>query len=117
TGHAARPRRSPRNCQHALWGPFGAEWWLRDREAAPDGLDDRTRASHRIAHCLPPELERALRSIHLRLQAYATSATRSCRIGATAIRTASKAPVVRPLPGARPIDRILPLRTHRVVPD
>jgi len=83
------------------------KWWGRYLQAGPEGLYDLTRAHHHVAQRIPPELERAILSIRRRLQAHATPATRYCLIGATAIRAELKAPGVRPLPGARTIERVL----------
>ena len=83
------------------------KWWGRYLQAGPEGLYDLTRAHHHVAQRIPPELERAILSIRRRLQAHATPATRYCLIGATAIRAELKALGVRPLPGARTIERVL----------
>ena len=71
-----------------------------------EGLYDLTRARH-VAPRIDPALERAILSIRRRLQAHATPATRYCLIGATAIRAELKALGIRPLPGARTIERVL----------
>jgi hypothetical protein len=59
-------------------------------QAGPDGLYDRTRACHQAPQRLPPELERAILRIRRRLRAHAAPATRSCLIGARAIRAELK---------------------------
>jgi len=83
------------------------KWWGRSLQAGPDGLDDLTRANRHVAQRIPPELERALRTIRRRLQAHATPATRYSRTGATAIGAELKAPGIRPLPCERTIARVL----------
>src|SRR5207248_5870904 len=83
------------------------KWWGRYVQAGPEALYDRTRAHHHVAQRIPPELERAIRSLRRRLQAHTTPATRYCLIGATAIRAELKALGVRPLPAARTIERVL----------
>jgi putative transposase len=83
------------------------KWWGRYLQAGPEGLYDRTRANHQGAQRIPPELERAILSIRRRLQAHASPATRYSLIGAAAIRAELKALGIRPLPGARTIDRVL----------
>src|SRR3954465_21874 len=83
------------------------KWWGRYLQAGPEGLYDLTRANHHVAQRIPPELERALLTIRRRLQAHATPATRYCLTGAAAILAELKALGVRPLPGARTIDRVL----------
>jgi putative transposase len=81
--------------------------WHRYLEAGPDGLDDRTRASHHIAQRIPPERERTILSVRRRLQAHATPATRYSLIGAPAILAELKRLGVRPLPCERTIERVL----------
>jgi putative transposase len=83
------------------------KWWGRYLQAGPEGLYDRTRANHQVAQRIPPELERAILSIRRRLQAHASPATRYRLIGAAAILAELKALGIRPLPGARTIDRVL----------
>jgi putative transposase len=83
------------------------KWWGRYLQAGPEGLYDLTRANHHVARRIPPELERAILSIRRRLQAHASPATRYCLTGAAAILAELKALGVRPLPGARTIDRVL----------
>jgi putative transposase len=83
------------------------KWWGRYLQAGPEGLYDLTRAHHHVAQRIPPELERAILSIRRRLQAHATTATRYCLTGAAAILAELKALGVRPLPGARTIERVL----------
>ena len=83
------------------------KWWRRYLETGPEGLYDLTRANHHVARHIPPELERAIRSIRRRLQAHATPATRYSLIGATAIRAELKALGIRPLPCERTIQRVL----------
>jgi putative transposase len=82
-------------------------WWRRYLEDGPEGLYDRTRASHHVARRIPPELERAILSIRRRLQAHASPATRYSLIGATAILAELKALNIRPLPCERTIERVL----------
>src|SRR5262249_4047687 len=83
------------------------KWWGRYLQAGPEGLYDLTRAHHHIAQRIPPELERAILSIRRRLPAHATPATRYCLTRAAAILPELKALGVRPLPGARTIERVL----------
>jgi putative transposase len=83
------------------------KWWGRYLQAGPEGLYDLTRANHHVTRRIPPELERAILSIRRRLQAHAAPATRYCLTGAAAILAELKALGVRPLPGARTIDRVL----------
>jgi hypothetical protein len=83
------------------------KWWGRYLQAGPEGLYELTRAHHHVAQRLPPELERAILSIRRRLQAHASPATRYCLTGAAAILAELKALGVRPLPGARTIERVL----------
>src|SRR5262245_15159125 len=83
------------------------KWWHRYLEAGPEGLYDRTRATHHIALHIPPELERTILSIRRRLQAHATPATRYSPIGAPAILAELKSLGVRPLPCERTIERVL----------
>jgi putative transposase len=83
------------------------KWWGRYLQAGPEGLYDLTRANHHVAQRISPELERTILSIRRRLQAHATPATRYCLTGATAILAELKALGVRPLPGARTIERVL----------
>src|SRR6516165_10823643 len=83
------------------------KWWGRYLQAGPEGLYDRTRANHQVAQRIPPEWERAILSIRRRLQAHALPATRYRLIGAAAILAELKALGIRPLPGARTIDRVL----------
>src|SRR5207248_475466 len=71
------------------------KWWGRYVQAGPEALYDRTRAHHHVAQRIPPELERAIRSIRRRLQAHTTPATRYCLIGATALRAELKALGIR----------------------
>jgi hypothetical protein len=87
--------------------PWFHKWWGRYLQAGPEGLYDLTRARHHIAQHIPPELERAIRSIGRRLQAHATPATRYSLIGGMAIRAEPKALGIRPLPAARTIERVL----------
>jgi transposase InsO family protein len=83
------------------------KWWGRYLQDGPEGLYDLTRANHHVAQRIPPELERAILSIRRRLQAHATPATRYGLTGAPAILAERKALGVRPLPGARTIERVL----------
>jgi transposase InsO family protein len=83
------------------------KWWGRYLQAGPEGLYDLTRAHHHLAQRIPPELERSILAIRRRLQAHATPATRYCLTGAGAILAELKALGVRPLPGARTIERVL----------
>jgi transposase InsO family protein len=83
------------------------KWWGRYLQAGPEGLYDLTRANHHVAQRIPPELERAILSIRRRLQAHASPATRYCLTGAAAILAELKTLGVRPLPGARTIERVL----------
>jgi transposase InsO family protein len=83
------------------------KWWGRYLQAGPEGLYDLTRAHHHVAQRIPPELERAILSIRRRLQAHATPATRYSLTGAAAILAELKALSIRPLPGARTIERVL----------
>jgi Homeodomain-like domain len=83
------------------------KWWGRYLQAGPEGLYELTRAHHHVAQRIPPELERAILSIRRRLQAHASPATRYCLTGAAAILAELKALGVRPLPGARTIERVL----------
>jgi transposase InsO family protein len=82
-------------------------WWRRYLEAGPEGLDDRTRANHRVAQHISPELERAILSIRRRLQAHASPATRYSLTGAAVILAELKALGLRPLPCARTVERVL----------
>jgi hypothetical protein len=84
-----------------------AERWGRYLQAGPDGLYDRTRANHRVADRISPELERTILSIRRRLQAHASPATRYCLTGAATIRAELKTLGVRPLPCERTIERVL----------
>src|SRR3954463_7622733 len=81
--------------------------WGRYLQAGPEGLYDLTRAHHQVAQRLSPELERTILSIPRRIQAHASPATRYNLTGATAILAELKALSVRPLPGRRPIERVL----------
>jgi transposase InsO family protein len=83
------------------------KWWGRYLQAGPEGLYDLTRAHTHFAQRLAPELERAILSIRRRLQAHATPATRYSLTGALAILAELKALGIRPLPGARTIERVL----------
>jgi transposase-like protein len=83
------------------------KWWRRYLEDGPDGLYDLTRANRHVAQRLPPELERAIRSVRRRLQAHATPATRYRLIGATAIPSELQTLGIRPLPNERTIERVL----------
>jgi putative transposase len=83
------------------------QWWRRYLEAGPEGLYDLTRANHHVAQRIPPDPERAILSVRRRLQAHASPATRSSRVGTTAIRAARKALNIRPLPSPRTIERVL----------
>src|SRR3954468_19737720 len=83
------------------------KWWGRYLQAGPEGLYDLTRANHHVAQRIPPELERAILSVRRRLQAHATPAPRYCPTGAAAILAELKVLGVRPLPGARTIERVL----------
>jgi transposase InsO family protein len=83
------------------------KWWGRYQQAGPGGLYDLTRANHRGARRIPPELERAILSVRRRLQAHASPATRYCLTGAAAIRAELKALGIRPLPCERTIERVL----------
>src|SRR5215468_2314523 len=83
------------------------KWWRRYLESGAEGLYDLTHATHHIAQRIPPELERTIISIRRRLQAHATPATRYCLTGAPAILAELKALGIRPLPGARTIERVL----------
>src|SRR5437899_2825256 len=83
------------------------KWWRRYLETGAEGLYDLTHATPHVAQRIPPELERAILSIRRRLQAHASPATRYCLTGAAAILAELKALGVRPLPGARTIDRVL----------
>jgi putative transposase len=83
------------------------KWWGRYLQAGPEGLYDLTRANHHVAQRIPPELERAILSIRRRLQAHASPASRYCLTGAAAILAELKILGVRPLPGARTIERVL----------
>jgi hypothetical protein len=69
-----------------IWSALG-----RYLEAGPDGLYALTRANHRIAQRIPPELERAILSVRRRLQTHATPATRYSLVGAPAILAELKA--------------------------
>jgi transposase InsO family protein len=83
------------------------KWWGRYLQAGPEGLYDLTRAHHHVTQRIPPELESAILAIRRRLQAHATPATRYCLTGAAAILAELKALGIRPLPGARTIERVL----------
>src|SRR4051794_24900608 len=83
------------------------KWWGRYLQAGPEGLYDLTRANHHVAQRIPPELERTILSVRGRLQAHATPAPRYCLTGAAAILAELKVLGVRPLPGARTIERVL----------
>jgi hypothetical protein len=91
------------------------KWWRRSLEPGPEGLYDPTRADRHSARRLSPELERTILTIRRRLRAPATPATRSSLIGAGAIRAELKRLGVRPLPGERAIERVLP-RHGRTAP-
>ena len=59
------------------------KWWNRYLEFGPDGLFDLTRANHRVAQRIAPELERTILTIRRRLQARALPDTRYQLIGAS----------------------------------
>ena len=83
------------------------KWWGRYLQAGPDGLYDLTRANHRVAQRIPPELERTILTIRRRLQAHASPASRYCLTGAASIRAELKALGIHPLPCERTIERVL----------
>src|SRR5512135_3192366 len=82
-------------------------WWRRYIESGAEGLYDLTRANHKVAQRISPELERTILSIRRRLQAHASPGTRYRLIGADAILAELKGLNVRPLPGRRTIERVL----------
>jgi transposase InsO family protein len=83
------------------------KWWHRYLESGIEGLYDLTHATHHVAQCISPELERTILSIRRRLQAHASPATRYRLIGAPAILAELKALDIRPLPNPRTIERVL----------
>src|SRR5262249_38316551 len=83
------------------------KWWRRYLEAGPEGLDDLTRARHRVAPRIPPELERAILTVRRRLQAHATPATRYSLVGATPTLAELRTLGLRPLRCERTIERVL----------
>jgi hypothetical protein len=83
------------------------KWWRRYLQHGPEGLYDLTRANHRVAQHISPELERAILSVRRRLQAHATPATRYSLVGAPAILAELKRLGVRQLPCERTIERVL----------
>jgi transposase InsO family protein len=83
------------------------KWWGRYLQAGPEGLYDLTRANHRAAQRIPPELERTILTIRRRLQAHAAPASRYCLTGAASIRAELKSLGIRPLPCERTIERVL----------
>jgi hypothetical protein len=81
-------------------------WWRRYRSHGPNGLFDLTRSnvqSRRIS----AELERMIVSIRRRLASQAHPGTRYSLIGASSILSELQNLHIRPLPGARTVERVL----------
>lgn len=81
-------------------------WWRRYRSHGPNGLFDLTRSnvqSRRIS----AELERMIVSIRRRLASHAHPGTRYSLIGASSILSELQNLHIRPLPGARTVERVL----------
>jgi hypothetical protein len=83
------------------------KWWRRYLEAGPEGLYDRTHATHHVAQRIASARERAILSIRRRLQAHAAPATGYRLVGAPAILAELKALGICPVPNARTVERVL----------
>ncbi len=81
-------------------------WWRRYQAMGVAGLYDQTRANHQPPR-IPPDVERTILNIRLRLESQQHPQTRYSLIGASAILAELKALRVNPLPCERTIERVL----------
>jgi diadenosine tetraphosphatase ApaH/serine/threonine PP2A family protein phosphatase len=82
------------------------KWWRRYLDVGAEELDDRTRAHSNVASRIPPELERAIRSIRRQREARTGRGARYRLRGASASLAERPALHVQPRPSLRTIDRV-----------
>jgi putative transposase len=81
-------------------------WWRRYRALGPNGLFDLTRANAQPRQ-IPPEVERSILNIRIRLTSQVHPGTRYSLIGAGSILAELQVLHIRPLPSLRTIERVL----------
>jgi len=87
--------------------PWFFKWWGRYQKFGPDGLRDRSRASHTVANKTDQAIEMVVVGIRQRLERHDTEDTKYSLIGSPSVAREMQALRYAQIPPLRTIDRIL----------